>query len=120
MLAAGLHPRVRSGATGAHYTSTGRLPMVPGVDAVGQRPDGQRIYFVADDDVVGTMADKAVADMRRAVELPDGADVVKIAAAMNPAMSSWVALRHRVPLAAGPERPSAGRDRELPAPWPSG
>src|SRR5689334_436308 len=47
VLAAGLHPRVRSGAAGAHYTSSGTLPMIPGVDAVGQRPDGTRVYFVA-------------------------------------------------------------------------
>jgi NADPH:quinone reductase-like Zn-dependent oxidoreductase len=35
------------------------------------------------------------------VELPDGVDVAKVAAAMNPAMSSWVALRRRVPLKPG-------------------
>jgi NADPH:quinone reductase-like Zn-dependent oxidoreductase len=101
VLAAGLHPRVRTGAAGAHYTSSGTLPMIPGTDAVGQRPDGKRIYFVAGDDAAGTMADKAVVDARRAVELPDDVDVVKVAAAMNPAMSSWVALRRRVPLEAG-------------------
>ena len=61
VLAAGLHPRVRSGAAGAHYTSSGTLPMIPGVDAVGRRPGGTRVYFVAADDVVGTMADKALA-----------------------------------------------------------
>src|SRR5580704_12480691 len=96
VLAAGLHPRVRSGAAGVHYASTGTLPMIPGIDAVGQRRDGKQIYFVADDDALGTMADKAVADVRRAVELPDDVDVAKVAAAMNPAMSSWVALRLRV------------------------
>jgi NADPH:quinone reductase-like Zn-dependent oxidoreductase len=93
VLAIGLHPRVRSGAAGAHYTSTGKLPMIPGIDAVGRRPDGTRLYFVADDDVIGTMADQAVVDVRRAIELPDGVDVAKVAAAMNPAMSAWVALR---------------------------
>ena len=56
---------------GVHYTSTGTLPMIPGIDAVGRRPDGKRIYFVADDDALGTMADKAVVDVRRAIELPD-------------------------------------------------
>ena len=66
VLAVGLHPRVRSGAAGAHYTSSGTLPMIPGIDAVGQRPDGTRIYFVAADDVAGTMADKALASARRA------------------------------------------------------
>jgi hypothetical protein len=101
VLAAGLHPRVRSGAAGVHYTSTGALPMIPGIDAVGRRPDGKRIYFVAGDDAPGTMADKAVADVRRAIELPDGVNVVKVAAAMNPAMSSWVALRLRVPIQPG-------------------
>jgi NADPH:quinone reductase-like Zn-dependent oxidoreductase len=101
VLAVGLHPRVRSGAAGAHYTSTGTLPMIPGIDAVGQRSDGKRIYFVADDDVIGTMADKALADPRRSVELPGNADAAKVAAAMNPAMSSWVALRRRVPIEPG-------------------
>jgi NADPH:quinone reductase-like Zn-dependent oxidoreductase len=101
VLAAGLHPRVRSGAAGVHYTSTGTLPMIPGIDAVGRRPDGKRIYFVADDDAFGTMADKAVADVRRAIELPDDVNVAKVAAAMNPAMSSWVALRLRVPIEPG-------------------
>jgi NADPH:quinone reductase-like Zn-dependent oxidoreductase len=98
VLAAGLHPRVRSGAAGVHYTSTGALPMIPGIDGVGRRPDGKLIYFVADDHVLGTMADKAVADAGRAIELPDD---VNVAAAMNPAMSSWVALRLRVPIEPG-------------------
>jgi NADPH:quinone reductase-like Zn-dependent oxidoreductase len=44
VIAAGLHPRVRTGAAGAHYTSSGTLPMIPGIG----------------DDVLGTMADKAL------------------------------------------------------------
>jgi NADPH:quinone reductase-like Zn-dependent oxidoreductase len=101
VLAVGLHPRVRSGAAGQHYTSSGTLPMIPGVDGVGRLPDGRLVYFAADDDVLGTMADKALVDPRRSVELPAGTDVAKVAAAMNPAMSSWVALRRRVPLQPG-------------------
>ncbi|GAA2007808.1 zinc-binding alcohol dehydrogenase family protein [Microbacterium ulmi] len=101
VLAAGLHPRVRSGARGAHYTSTGRLPLIPGIDGVGRRADGALVYFAADDDQLGTMAQWAVVDPRRAIELPQGVDVTPIAAAMNPAMSSWVALRRRVELEAG-------------------
>ncbi|MDX3264405.1 zinc-binding alcohol dehydrogenase family protein [Streptomyces sp. MI02-2A] len=96
MLAAGLHPRVRSGANGTHYTSDGRLPLIPGVDGVGRLADGRRVYFVADDDAPGTMAEQALLDPRRSVPLPDDADPVTIAAAMNPAMSSWVALRRRI------------------------
>jgi NADPH:quinone reductase-like Zn-dependent oxidoreductase len=101
VLAAGLHPRVRSGAAGKHYTSSGTLPMIPGVDGVGRTQDGRLLYFAADDDTLGTMADKALVDPRRSIELPDGTDVAKVAAAMNPAMSSWVALRRRVPLTPG-------------------
>jgi NADPH:quinone reductase-like Zn-dependent oxidoreductase len=101
VLAVGLHPRVRTGAAGAHYTSSGTLPMIPGIDGVGQRLDGRRVYFVAADDVIGTMADKALVDARQSIELPDDADVAKVAAAMNPAMSSWVALRRRVPIEPG-------------------
>ncbi len=101
VLAVGLHPRVRTGAAGAHYTSTGTLPMIPGIDGVGRGPDGGRIYFIADDDVIGTMADKTLVDPGRSIELPDEVDVAKVAAAMNPAMSSWVALRRRVSLEPG-------------------
>jgi NADPH:quinone reductase-like Zn-dependent oxidoreductase len=75
--------------------------MIPGVDGVGLRPDGKRVYFVAADDVIGTMADQAVVDRRRSILLPDGVDATRIAAAMNPAMSSWVALRARVPIQPG-------------------
>jgi NADPH:quinone reductase-like Zn-dependent oxidoreductase len=101
MLAVGLHPRTRTGAAGAHYTSTGKLPMIPGIDGVGRRSDGTKIYFVADDDAVGTMAEKAVVDVRRSIELRDDVDVAKVAAALNPAMSAWVALRVRVPIESG-------------------
>jgi NADPH:quinone reductase-like Zn-dependent oxidoreductase len=101
LLAIGLHPRVRTGAAGRHYTSSRTLPMIPGIDGVGRLPDGKNVYFATENDVVGTMAEKAVVDMRRAVLLPDDADVARIAAAMNPAMSSWVALRRRVPIEPG-------------------
>jgi len=96
VLAVGLHPRVRSGAAGAHYTSTGQLPMIPGIDAVGRRADGTRVYFVADDAVLGTMADRALADPRRSIELPEDADAATVAATMNPAMSAWIEPGQRV------------------------
>jgi NADPH:quinone reductase-like Zn-dependent oxidoreductase len=101
VLAAGLHPRVRSGASGSHYTSTHELPLVPGIDGVCRLPDGRRAYFVGSDSRCGTMAEKAIVDTRRMVVLPEDADAIRVAAAMNPAMSSWVALRRRVPLEAG-------------------
>lgn len=101
VLAVGLHPRVRSGASGAHYTSTGRLPLIPGIDGIGRRSDGSLVYFAVDDDQYGSMATRAVVDPRRSIEVPSTVNVTKIAAAMNPAMSSWVALRRRIQLQKG-------------------
>ena len=101
VLAVGVHPRVRSGASGTHYTSTGSLPMVPGIDGVGRRADGKVVYFVCDDAALGSMAERALVHPARTVELPTGIDVTQVAATMNPAMSSWVALRRRVPIRPG-------------------
>ena len=56
VLAAALSPRVRSAASGRHYTSSGALPLVPGIDGVGRLPDGRRVYFLAHGDTMGTMA----------------------------------------------------------------
>ena len=83
-------------------TSTGTLPMIPGVDGVGRLRDGSLLYFVVSPDGVwGSMADRALVDLRPTLPLPAQVDVVEVAAVMNPAMSSWVALRRRVPLGRG-------------------
>ncbi len=96
VIAAGLHPRVRSQADGSHYTSTGDLPLVPGIDGVGRGADGKLRYFVLPDTTMGAMAERTVVDRRRSITLPDGADPVLVAAATNPVMSSWIALRRRI------------------------
>ena len=57
VLAAGLHPRVRSTADGSHYTSGDELPLIPGIDGVGRTPDGDLVYFVLPDSTLGAMAD---------------------------------------------------------------
>jgi NADPH:quinone reductase-like Zn-dependent oxidoreductase len=101
VLAAALHPRVRSQAAGAHYTSTEQLPLIPGVDGVGRTPDGTLRYFVLPDTQLGSMAEQTLIDPRRSAVLPDGVDPVTIAAAMNPAMSSWLALTQRIAFPAG-------------------
>jgi NADPH:quinone reductase-like Zn-dependent oxidoreductase len=101
VLAAGLHPRVRSSADGTHYTSTDELPLIPGIDGVGRAPDGDLVYFVLPDTTLGAMAEQTAVDRRRSVALPADSDVARIAAAMNPAMSSWVALRTRIAIGPG-------------------
>jgi NADPH:quinone reductase-like Zn-dependent oxidoreductase len=101
VVASGLHRRVRSQADGSHYTSTGSLPLVPGVDGVARMPDGALRYFALGDTTSGAMAEQTVIDLRQSFELPEGADPVLVAAAMNPAMSAWVALRRRIDFQAG-------------------
>ena len=96
VIAAGLHPRVRSQADGSHYTSTADLPLVPGIDGVGRGADGKLRYFVLPDTPMGAMAERTVIDQRRSITLPDDADPVLVAGATNPVMSSWIALRQRI------------------------
>ena len=96
VVAAALHPRVRSQANGSHYTSSGELPLVPGIDAVVRDDAGRLYYALLDDTTFGTMAQRTVIEKDRSVRLPAGVDPALVAAAINPVMSSWVALRHRI------------------------
>jgi NADPH:quinone reductase-like Zn-dependent oxidoreductase len=101
VLASGLHPRVRSQADGSHYTSTEHLPLIPGIDGVGRRSDGSMVYFILPDTAYGTMAEQTVIDLRRSIALAPEADPIVLAAAMNPGMSSWVALQQRITFTPG-------------------
>jgi len=101
VLAAGLHHVTRGQASGKHYSSSGRLPLVPGVDGVGRGTDGKLRYFVQGPGQMGTMADKTVIELDHSIELSIDSDPVAVAGAMNPAMASWLALRCRVPFQRG-------------------
>jgi NADPH:quinone reductase-like Zn-dependent oxidoreductase len=101
VVASGLHPRVRSQSNGSHYTSTDELPLIPGIDGVGRRSNGSLVYFILPDTAYGAMAEHTVIDTRRSIPLPSTADPILLAAAMNPGMSSWVALRQRVTFTTG-------------------
>src|SRR6201995_3017612 len=92
VLAVGLHPRVRSGAGGRHYTSSGSLPMIPGVDGVGRLPDGRVVFFAAGDDLRGTMAAKPRGSRRRSVARPAVSFLAEVAGAVIPAVPSSLAL----------------------------
>lgn len=96
VVAAAPHPRVRSQADGSHYTSTGVLPLVPGVDAVVRDRDGRLRYALLRGTASGSFADHVAVDERRSVPLPGGTDPLLAAAAINPVMSAWVALRRRI------------------------
>jgi len=99
--AAGLHPIVKALANGTHYGSAGELPFVPGVDGVGRREDGSRVFFGMSRSPYGTFAERALAANWMCIPLPDGLDDATAAGIANPAMSSWVALTQRARFVAG-------------------
>ena len=101
VLAAGLHPIVKARASGSHYSSAGEVPFVPGVDGVGIREDGSRVYFGSVRNPWGTMAELSVALKSMCIPLPDGLDELTAAAIANPGMSAWVSMTERAGLAAG-------------------
>lgn len=100
VLAVGVHPVTRGMATGLHYANAAAaLPLIPGMDGVVRRSDGSLAYVVGIR--TGTLAERILIDPRWALTLPADADPAIVAATMNPAMSSWVALRGRVPFSPG-------------------
>jgi NADPH2:quinone reductase len=99
--AAALHQIVKSLANGTHYGSTEELPFIPGVDGVGRLEDGTRIYFGGVRAPYGTFAERANANGKIWIPLPNGLDDVTAAGIANPAMSSLVALTARTKFVAG-------------------
>lgn len=99
--AAGLHPVVKARASGAHYSSMGELPAVPGIDGVGILEDGSRVFFVSARPPFGVMAERSVADRSRCILLPDGISDIEAAAIANPGMSALLSLKNRAALAQG-------------------
>jgi NADPH:quinone reductase-like Zn-dependent oxidoreductase len=96
LVAAGIHPVVRSLAEGRHYGSTGRWPLIPGVDAVARTADGTLVYTGFIEAPYGTLAEHMAAPSGRRLALPDGADPVQIAGGLNPGLASWLPLQARL------------------------
>lgn len=90
---------VRSQAVGSRYFLTDRLSPTPG-DERGPASTGAHLHSLPRHPF-GAMAERMPIGARRSVALPASTDPVLLAAAMNPTMSSWVALRRRVTFALG-------------------
>ena len=99
--AAGLHPIVKAIASGAHYSATGLVPMVAGLDGVGTGPDGARVYFGSPRKPWGTMAEWCAAPASMCLPLPDGISDIEAAAIANPGMSAWLSLKERAEVKPG-------------------
>jgi len=101
VLAAGLHPVVKAIASGRHYSAAGEIPMVAGIDGVGTRPDGARVYFGGARKPWGTMAELCAVPASMCLPLPDGISNTQAAAIANPGMSAWLSLKERAQLVPG-------------------
>jgi NADPH:quinone reductase-like Zn-dependent oxidoreductase len=99
--AAALSNVVKSRASGRHYSSSGQLPFVVGIDGVGHLDDGRRVYFVLPKAPFGSMAEKTVIRPSQCVFLPNDLDNVTAAAIANPGMSAWAALKERAKIMTG-------------------
>jgi NADPH:quinone reductase-like Zn-dependent oxidoreductase len=99
--AAALSNVVKSRASGTHYSSSGQLPFVVGIDGVGRLEDSRRVYFALPKAPFGSMSEKTVIRLSQCIFLPDDLDDVTAAAIANPGMSAWAALKERAKLTAG-------------------
>jgi len=95
LVAAGIHPVVRSLAAGRHYGSSGMYPMIPGVDAVARTADGGLVYTGFVQFPYGTLAERMAVPATMKLPLPDGAEPARVAGGLNPGLSSWLPLRNR-------------------------
>ena len=99
--AAGLHPVVKTMASGSHYASGGEVPMVPGIDGVGNLEDGSRVFFTFARKPWGSMCERTVCPRSRCLPLPDGLNDGIAAALPNPGMSAWLSLKERAQVMPG-------------------
>lgn len=94
VLGAALHSLVRARGNGKHY-SVEILPHVIGVDGVGVLADGRLAYFTTYEGQQGSFTEVLNIPKKDAHLLPHGSDLWQIAALLNPAMSSWMAIKRR-------------------------
>lgn len=97
VLAAGVPNVARMIAAGKHFI-TATLPYTPGIDGVGVDESAsppQKYYFSTLPANTGSLSEYVNVDRKSAVALPEAADETSVAALVNPAQSSWMALRHR-------------------------
>ena len=89
-----LNPIDISKGTGQFYGGSLNPPYVIGEEAVGVL-DGRRVWFRG---TTETMAERAVADPARVVEVPDGVDDAVAAACGIAGVTGWLAISWRAPV----------------------
>ncbi|KUI53871.1 MFS antiporter QDR2 [Cytospora mali] len=97
VLAVGVPNVARAIAAGNHFISAND-PCIPGIDGIGiddSASPPQKYYFSALPPSPGSLSEHVNVDQKALVPLPDDADEKSVAALVNPAQSSWMAIRHR-------------------------
>ena len=100
MRAIGLHPVVKAIASGKHYSSSGQVPAVAGIDGVGLL-GGRPVYCFPARRQSGSMAERVAVEPQKCIPLPEGLGPEQAAAIANPGMSAWLSLTLRAGLVAG-------------------
>jgi len=95
--AAPVNPVDLSIAAGRFYAGPPNAPYVAGVEGVGRTGDGARLWFETGAGYVGdgSMAERAVVHLDRAVELPDGVDDAVAGCLGVAGIAAWVPLANR-------------------------
>jgi len=99
--AAALSHVTRARAEGRHYSSPSDFPFIAGVDGVGRRADGSRVYFAMPEAPLGSLAEQTLVPSDQIVPVPDALDDATAAAIAIPGASSWVAFTERAKLRRG-------------------
>ena len=95
--AAPINPVDLSIAAGRFYAGPPNPPYVPGVEGVGRTAEGARLWFETGAGYLGdgSMAERAVVHLERAVELPDGVDDAVAGCLGVAGIAAWVPLANR-------------------------
>ncbi len=99
--AASLKNSDRMMASGSHYDSHSRLPVVCGMDGVGKLEDGTRVFCGGCRPPFGMMAERTVVSRIRCMPVPDNISDELASALPNPALSSWLPLMWRAEMKQG-------------------
>ncbi|WP_260741424.1 quinone oxidoreductase family protein [Tunturiibacter lichenicola] len=88
-------------AAGKHFSISTLPPFVVGIDGVGRRDDGSRVYFLFPRVPFGGMAERTVVRSSQCIRVPDNVSDVTLAAIADPGMAAWAGLEARARLVPG-------------------
>jgi NADPH2:quinone reductase len=98
---AGINPVDIAIASGKFDAGAPQLPYTPGIEGIGNTPDGRRVWFDVPVFPVGSFSERCVIDEARAIKLPDGVEPAQAIAFGVAGMAAWLGLEWRGELKPG-------------------